>query len=151
MFLVRAAALLVAILFALPFGQSTAIHVMASDAIDLARLVARDEGYDVRNTKVYSFDFLITSDGKPLIRGYTSVGFYINGSVRSGISISETTGQTIDMDTCEVFDYPDLRPFQEEIVRLSKARKKTPDELAQDAGCSPARILTKPIPFAKDK
>ena len=135
MFLVRAAALLVVILLTLPLGQSATTHVMASDAIDLARLVARDEGYDVKNTKVYSFDFLITSDGKPLIRGYTSVGFYINGNVRSGISISETTGQTIDMNTCEIFDYPDLRPFQEEIMRLSKARKKSPDELAQDAGC----------------
>jgi hypothetical protein len=77
----------------------------------------------------------MASDGKPLLPGYTSIGFYINGNIRSSISISDTTGQAIDLNTCEIFDYPELGPFQEQMMRLSKAKKKTPQELADDAGC----------------
>jgi hypothetical protein len=127
-------------------AQSVIVHITTSDAVDLARMIARDEGYDVRNTKVYYFDPLITKDCKPLLEGYTSMGFYINGNIRSTISISETTGQAIDMNGCETFDYPDLKPFQEQIMRLTKAKRKTPEELADDAECSPPKVLTKPIP-----
>jgi hypothetical protein len=126
-------------------AQSVAVHIATSDAVDVARMIAKDEGYDVRDTKVYYFDLLQTQDGKPLLSGYTSVGFYINGNIRSSISISETTGQAVDMNSCEVFDYPDLRPFQERIVQLSKARRKTALELADDAGCSSPKVLTDPV------
>ncbi len=126
-------------------AQSVIVHVTTSDAVDFARMIARDEGYDVRDTKVYYFDLLQTQNGKPLLTGYTSIGFYINGNIRSSISISETTGQAVDMNSCEVFDYPDLKPFQERIVHLSKAKRKTAQELADDAGCSSPKVLTNPV------
>ena len=85
-----------------------------------------------------------TSGGKPLLQGYTSIGFYINGNIRSSISISETTGQAIDMNSCEIFDYPDLRLFQDEMLKLSKARIKTPRDLADDAACTSPKILKTP-------
>ena len=126
-------------------AQSVVVHIATSDAVDLARMIAKDEGYDVRNTKVYYFDLLQTQDGKPLLNGYTSVGFYINGNIRSSISISETTGQAVDMNSREIFDYPDLKSFQERIIRLSKAKRKTAQELADDAGCSSPKVLTNPV------
>jgi len=136
---------LVILMLPTPQAQPVIVHVTTSDAVDLARLIAKEEGYDVRDTKVYYFDLLQTQDGKPLLTGYTSIGFYINGNIRSSISISETTGQTIDMNSCEVFDYPDLKPFQERIVHLSKAKRKTAQELADDAGCSSPKVLTEPV------
>ncbi len=106
-------------------AQSVILHITTSGAVDLARMIARDEGYDVRNTKVYYFETLDTQ-GKHLLDGYTSIGFFINVHIRSTISISETTGQAIDMNSCEIFDYPDLKPFQEQIISLTKPVPVTP-------------------------
>jgi hypothetical protein len=130
--------------FIAPQIQSTIMHITTSDAIDLAKIIARDEGYDVTNTRVYYFDLLITSKRKPLLQGYTSIGFYINGNIRSTVSINNGTGQSIDYNTCEVFEYSDVKPFQEQTTRLSKGTKKTPQQLADDAGCGSPKVLMKP-------
>jgi hypothetical protein len=137
------------LLFSAREAECVLAHIPTSEALKVARIIARDEGYDIRNTKLYYFDSLDSQ--APFIAGYVSIGFYVNGNVRSGISISETTGQALDMTTCEIFDYPELRPFQERILRLSKARRKTPRELADEVGCDPPRVLTKPVPYAKEK
>ncbi len=130
-------------------GQSVIVHIPTSDAIDLARMIARDEGYDVSDTKVFSFDLLMTKDGKPLLEGYTNIGFYINGDPRNTISINNMTGQAVDMFSCEVFDYPELRPFQEDMTRLSKAKRRTAQQLADDVECNSPKVLTNPVPLAK--
>jgi len=57
--------LLSLLLFLAPQGQPVIVHITTSDAIDLARMIARDEGYDVTKTTVYSFDLLTSSEGKP--------------------------------------------------------------------------------------
>ena len=130
-------------------AKAITVYIPASDALMVAQIVARNEGYDIRNTKMYSFDTLDCP--APLVEGYRSIGFYINGNVRSGISISETTGQAFDMTTCEIFDYPELRPFQKDIMRLTKVKRKTPQELADDVGCGRPRVLTRPVPLSKKK
>jgi len=108
-------------------------------------MIAHDEGYDIKHGKGYYFDLLASRDGSPILKGYVTMGFYINGNIRSSISINEETGQTIDMNTCEVFDYPDLKPFQAEIRALSRKRAKTPQELADDAGCgAQPKVLSSP-------
>jgi hypothetical protein len=147
---VTSSILLALVLFAGHQAKSVFVHITTSDALRVAQIIARNEGYDIRNTKLYYFDSL-DLQGRRLVEGYASIGFYINGNVRSGISISETTGQALDMTTCEIFDYPELRPFQEQIIRLSKARRKTPQELADEVGCDPPRVLTKPVPYAKEE
>ena len=124
------------------------VHITSSDAIDFARMIARDEGYDVTKTSIYSFDLLTAPGGKPFLEGYTAISFDVAGNPRNLIAINNSTGQAIDYDTCEIFDYPDLRPFQERMVRLSKVKKKTVEELAGDAGCSSPKVLTKPISSA---
>ncbi len=147
---VNPAIALTLLLLGAPPAERIIMHIPTSDALRVAQTIARHEGYDIRDTGKYYFDVLGSTE-KPLLDGYVSIGFYINGSIRSSISISETTGQAFDMDSCEIFDYPDLRPFQEQILRLSKARRKTPQELADEVGCSPPRVLTKPVPTPKTK
>jgi len=142
------------LLYRAAWGQSHTIHITTSDAVKLAQMIARDEGYDIRNDKVYYFDMLpssASSDVKPLLQGYTSIGFYINVQIRSSISINEQTGQAIDVDTCEVFDYPDLKPFQRMMTGMSKARLKSPQELAHDAGCESPKVLSKPLSYKKNR
>jgi hypothetical protein len=114
-------------------------------------MIARDEGYDVTRTRVYSFDLLTGSQGESFLQGYTSIGFSINGNPRNQITISNSTGQAIDYNTCEIFAYPDLKPFQEQMIRLSKAKRKTAQELADDVGCSSPKVLTRPVSYAKQK
>jgi hypothetical protein len=130
---------------------SVIVHINTGDAVRIAQRIARDEGYDLdKETRdprtgekvVYWFDSLDGSPQGPLLEGYTSIGFYINTHVRSGISINNTTGQTLDMTSCELFDYPDLRPFQEQVMRLSGTpTRKTPEELADEVGCESLRIV----------
>ena len=134
-------------LFLLPLAQSQTVivHITTSDAVDFARMIARDEGYDVAKTTVYSFDLLSGSGGNPFLQGYTTISFDINANPRNLIAINNSTGQAIDYNTCEIFEYPDLKPFQDRIVHLSKAKRKTAQELADDAGCSSPKLLTNPV------
>jgi hypothetical protein len=136
-----------ALFLSAPQTKHVVVHITTSDAVEFAQMVARDDGYDIKNDKVYFFDSL-DANGKYLLRGYTSIGFYIKGNIRSSISISETTGQAVDMNSCEIFDYPDLTPFQEQILRLSKAKRKTARELANEVGCASPKVLTEPVSSA---
>lgn len=134
---------LAAMLLLQPHPGKIIMHITTSDAVDFARLVAADEGYDVADSNTYYFD-LLGLDGRRPLKGYVSIGFYVGGSIRSSISISETTGQAIDMNSCEIFDYPNLLPFQERMMRLSKAKRKTARELADEAGCESPTVLNEP-------
>lgn len=142
---IRTTILIALLVLPLAQSQTVTVHITTSDAIDFARVIARDEGYDVAKTSVYSFDLLSGSGGQPFLQGYTAVSFDINANPRNLIAINNNTGQAIDYNTCEIFDYPDLKPFQEGIMHLSKAKRKTAQELADDAGCSSPKVLTKPV------
>jgi hypothetical protein len=133
-----------------PEPPATEVHISTGDAVKIAQLIARDEGYDldgdIRDPAtgqkvIYWFDSL---DG--LLVGYTSLGFFINSHIRSGISISNSTGQTLDATTCQVFDYPDLRPFQEQITHLSGVKKKSLEQLAEEVGCESLTVESVPNP-----
>ncbi len=134
-----------------PPSQIVAMPIPTSDAVDLARRVAHDEGYDVAKTSVYYFQQLTGPAGAPFLEGYTSIGFYIDGNARNLIVINNRTGQAMDFNTCEVFDYPDLKPFQKQVMRMNKATTKTAEQLAGDAGCGSPRVVTKPVPVVSQK
>ncbi len=124
------------------------VFIPTSEVVRVAQIIAQDEGYDIRKKSIY-FDLLQTRDGKPLLDGYTSIGFYIDAQPRNSISINNETGQTIDMFSCEVFDYPDLQSFQRGMVGLTKVRFKSPQELASDAGCDVPKVLRRPTPLLR--
>src|SRR5690349_2485646 len=88
-------------------------YIPDSDAIDYARVVARDEGFDVSKTKIYTFDVLKNADGTHFPReGYTAIGFNANLQPQNLFAIFNATGQVIDFNSCDVFDYPNLKSFQ---------------------------------------
>lgn len=133
-------------------GQVRVTPISDSDAIDLAGIIARDEGYDLRiQTIDYSFDMAIDSGGHPIVPGYTSVIFEVNAVANNLIAINNSTGQAIEVNSCQVFDYPDVKPFQEQMMRINKAKKKTAQELADDVDCGIPTVLTKPVHYAKQK
>jgi hypothetical protein len=110
------------------------VHIPTSEVVRIAQIIARAEGYNIENTKIYYFDIGSKEDESPLVKGYVTIGFYINGNIRSTISISKSTGQAVDMNSCEIFDYPQLKQFQVQVSRLSNSREKTPNQIADDAG-----------------
>lgn len=142
------AALSAALVLCASQGQRL-VHIETSDMVDVARLIAHDEGFDVGNRHVYTFEMGPSPD--TMVLGYTAIGFYINGSIANTIIVSRATGQAMDMNGCEIFDYPDLRPFQEQTMRITKARRKTSREMAKDADCANPEVLTKPVPVTKVK
>ncbi len=133
------------------------VHISSSTAITVAQTIARGEGYEIRTDlddvrqSPYDFDVLTASGGRPLVRGYIAIGFTIDERARNLILINERTGQTIDMNSCEVFDFPALRSFENQIIRLTKATRLTPQQLADNVGCSSAILVTKPVPIKKGK
>jgi hypothetical protein len=89
------------------------VHLPTSDAIDVARKVARDLGYPInRYPNLFFFDVPTTEGGKPLIAGYTSISFWSKTQPINHFDINDRTGQVVDATICAVFDFPDLRAFQ---------------------------------------
>jgi hypothetical protein len=86
-----------------------------------------------------------------LVPGYTVIGFYINGRIANTIAVSRETGQAMDMNGCEIFDYPDLRSFQRQILSITKAKRKSPQQMARDAGCDHPEVLTNPVSYKTRK
>jgi hypothetical protein len=122
------------------------VHLPTSDAIDVARQLARDLGFPIdRYRKLYFFDVLTAEGGKPWFAGYTSIGFYGNGQPINHFEINERTGQVVDSTTCQVFDFPDLRVFQIGQQQLSGSRPRTTKELMEEIGCDELTVVRRPV------
>lgn len=124
--------------------ENILVHISTWSALEIAQIVARDEGHNIENESLkYDFDSL-DDDGERFLEGYVTIHFTGNGRSISSYSINESTGQVIDAVTCTIFDYPDLKPIQNNILRMSRRRLKTPEELADEAGCLEMTILSEP-------
>jgi hypothetical protein len=121
------------------------VFIPTSEAVDIARQVARDQGYSIANNDVYFFDLMMTEAGKPALSGYVTLGFYGNSNLLNQISINESTGQVVDGLKCIVFEYPDLMNFQQELRRETGARPLSPAQLANSIGCESLKRLGKPV------
>ncbi len=141
-----AMALFTSLLSLIPVAQEKEVHLTTSQAVDYARAIARDEGYDVTHSGIYTFDLLTGDCGAPVVRGYVALGFDILGSSRNMIVINLRTGQTLDYTTCEVFDFPDLKPFRDSVRDITGAKLMTPEELAKQVGCGKLEVLKTPVP-----
>jgi hypothetical protein len=127
---------LAAIVFFLQSPSSApSIFVPTSDVIDIARKIARDQGFPIERHKLFYFDLMRREDGSPRLPGYVSVGFYGNDRLILDISINEKTGQVVDTTHCFLFEYPDLAAFGRAQRRASHAKALTREELEATLGC----------------
>ncbi len=123
-----------------------AVHFPTSDAIDVARSVARDLGYPIdRYRNLYFFDVVTAEGGKPLIAGYTAISFWSAAHPLQHFKINERTGQVVDDTSCEVFDFPDLKVLERARQRLTGSRPSTTEELANEIGCDKLTVIRKPV------
>jgi len=123
-----------------------AVHFPTSDAIDLARMVARDLGYPIdRYANLYFFDLVTTQGGKKLIAGYTAISFWSAAHPLQHFEINERTGQVVDDTSCEIFDFSDLRAFQKARQQITGSRPGTTKELASQVGCDRLTVVRKAV------
>jgi hypothetical protein len=123
-----------------------AVHLPTSEAIDLARKLARDLGYPIdRYPKLYYFDALTAEGGKPWFAGYVSIVFFGNNHPINHFNINEKTGQIVDSTLCQAFDFPDLRAFQRAQQQFSGSRPRTTEELLDEIGCDELTVVRKPV------
>ena len=121
------------------------VFLPTSDAVDIARQVAKDQGYSIANRSMYFFDLMMTESGKPALPGYVTLGFYGNSNLLNQISINESTGQVVDSLKCIVFEYPDLMNFQQELRRETGAKPLSSTALANSIGCESLKHLSKTV------
>ena len=123
------------------------VFIGVDAALSVAELVATKEGYPIPKRDLesgFATPYWFESDGCGGPKGYTSITFNIDTHPRNHLAISLATGQVIDVISCEVFDYPELRRFQAHIAKITHAPKKTPDQLADDVGCENPKVVTEP-------
>jgi hypothetical protein len=127
------------------------VHLPTSEAIDVARQLARDLGYPLdRHPSLYFFDQLTGEGGKPSFAGYVSIGFYGGGHPISHFEINEATGQVVDSVTCKLFEFPGLRAFQQAQQKLSGSPPRTSKQLMDEIGCDKLIVVGKRVvPNAK--
>jgi hypothetical protein len=119
------------------------VFIPTSVALEVAQKVATNNGFAISN-KLYFFDLETTKDGKPALPGYITFGFFGNSNPLLEISINESTGQIVDSVRCLIFEYPDLKRFQEDLRRETGARPISNDELATSIGCDSFQVLSRP-------
>lgn len=139
--------LLVACIFVQPLyaqAQRATPIIPTSVALDVAEMVARDEGYKVPNEKLFFFDQSTTKDGRPLFPGYITMSFFGNGHPINQISINEQTGQVVDTMICAIFEYPDVEKFGKDVRRTSGAKPASVNELEDEVGCDKMKELGRP-------
>jgi hypothetical protein len=118
--------------------------IPTSDAINVAVKVAKGEGYSLADQNKFFFDLMLDKSDKPLFPGYITVGFYWNSDIVNAISISESTGQVLDINQCVVFDYPSLQTFGQNVRRGTGLPPLSMDELGKKIGCDSIRRLSAP-------
>jgi hypothetical protein len=123
------------------------VFIGVDAALSVAELIATKEGYSLPKRDLesgFTTPYWFESNDCASPKGYASITFNINTHPRNHLAIHLTTGQVIDVFSCEIFEYPELRRFQAHITRLTHAPKKTPDQLADDVACENPRVVTEP-------
>jgi hypothetical protein len=73
------------------------------------------------------------------------MGFYGHNNLLQEFAISESTGQIADPRTCQVFEFPDLIPFQRSQTNQSGLKPKSQVQLMSDFGCDHLTVIRSPI------
>jgi hypothetical protein len=135
---------ILAILLMLQQSPSVQVYIPTSRAIEVARRVARDLGFDIADPEYY-FDLMLTKDGRPPVEGYVWVGFFGHDNLIETFAISENTGQVVEPAACQVFEFSNLVPLQRAQQRQSGLRSKTQKELMSDFGFDRLTVVRSPI------
>jgi hypothetical protein len=122
-------------LLALFLGQAASVFIPTSDVVDVARDIARLQGFPVANRRLMYVDLLAPPNAKAPLPGFISTGVFNNDHMVLQISINERTGQVVDPTRCLLFEYPSVLRFGVETRRATGAKAMTEAELSDTCGC----------------
>ena len=129
-------AILALLLFAAP-QEKPRPHLPASQVNDIATILAHDEGWPLSDP-----DYTLDPMKPDVDDGFDSIGVYKKAHLVRMYSINRTTGDIVDfMRGCDVFQFPDLKPFQAQIRSATHSPGLTPEQLAAKAGCPNLAIV----------
>ncbi|HXC94764.1 MAG TPA: hypothetical protein VNU92_03640 [Edaphobacter sp.] len=123
--------LLILALFFQPTPKSLPPHLPPAQLNDIATILAHDEGWPLGNPD-YTLDPMTpdTDDG------FDSIGVYKKAHLVRMYSINRSTGQIVDfMRGCQVFRFPNLEHFEQNIRSQTKIAPLTDQQLAKKVGC----------------
>jgi hypothetical protein len=112
-------------------------HIPADQVAAIARKIAVEEGFPI-SEKGYTFDPMKPTEDD----GFDSIGLYRDAHLLRMYSIERITGDIVDfMRGCDVFQFKDIKPFQNEIRNKTHAPSFTPQQLAARAGCPKLTVV----------
>lgn len=112
-------------------------HLPAAQVASIAKQIATEEGWPI-DQKGYTFDPMTPTEDD----GFDSIGLYKDAHLVRMYSINRTTGDIVDfMRGCDVFQFPDLKPFQAQIRSATHSPGLTPEQLAAKAGCPKLTVV----------
>jgi hypothetical protein len=109
--------------------------IPTSEEVRVASMAARDEGYRLDSDGTF-LDELHTPDGKQLHPGYKTIGLYSDGNLVHSYSIRIQTGDVVDARACQIFLYPDLLKFKQELMRNFGTDPVSASRIAEELGCA---------------
>ena len=113
-------------------------HLPASQVIDIATILAHDEGWPLGDP-----DYTLDPMKPDVDDGFDSIGVYKKAHLVRMYSIDRTTGQIVDfMRGCQVFRFKDLENFEQRIRSQSHAAALTDAQLAAKAGCPNLSVVS---------
>ncbi|WP_250633674.1 hypothetical protein [Pinirhizobacter soli] len=124
------------LLYAASQNTPAVLELPTSEEMRLTGLVAKHFDIPRKFGRPYYYDLKGAPDG------YKSVGVYMgNWANVVDFMIDEQTGQIINPDTCEVYDFPNVRPFKKELQAQYLTHDLTPNELADGVGCENPKVV----------
>jgi hypothetical protein len=128
-------------LFLMPqVGDVRLYSLPTSEEVTVATMAARDDGYEP-NTPGTFLDEMRDSHGQPLYPGYKTIVLYSSGNIVHSYSIRIQTGDIADAHTCQLFAYPDLLKFRQNLMTTFGTSPVSPSQIADELGCSHLDIV----------
>jgi hypothetical protein len=126
-----------ALLFLAPPQEKPRPHIPAEQLLDIATILAHDEGWPLGNP-----DYTLDPMKPDTDDGFDSIGVYKKAHLVRMYSIDRTTGDIVDfMRGCQVFRFDDLKSFQFKIRSQSNAPALTDKQLAAKVGCPQLTVV----------
>lgn len=138
------------VLLVIPVTAQIHHILVTSDIVSVARMAARDEGYDPDADGTFLSE-MRTADGKEPYPGYASIALYHDGHPVRFYSIRVETGDVVDATDCKIFRYPDLLEFKRKLLKNFGSKEVPLDTIESEIGCQRLETLPGKAPVHKSK
>lgn len=134
---------LAGVLLAVQSAGPQLYSIPTSEEVRVASMAALDEGYDPNIDGTF-LDELLTPDGKQPHPGYKTIGLYSDGSLVHSYAIRVQTGDVVDARTCQIFEYPNLLKFKQNLMTNFGTDPVSRQQIAEELNCAKLEVVRLP-------